>query len=74
MSLIVYTWVTEDLNFINIIEAICLSGEGNNPSVADVQFHVVIGTPSLYMLDIGLQQSAVISRIDSSENFYIISK
>jgi hypothetical protein len=32
------------LNFINIIEAICLPGEGNKPSLADVQFHVVNGT------------------------------
>jgi hypothetical protein len=42
---------TRFLNFINIIEAICLPGEGNNPSLADVQFSVVSNIPSLYMLD-----------------------
>jgi hypothetical protein len=56
------------------MEAICLPGEGNNPSVADVQFHAVSSTPSLCMFDVSLQQSAVIGRIDSSEHFDIMSK
>jgi hypothetical protein len=59
---------------MNIIEATCLPGEGNNPSLADVQFHAVRSTPSLYTFDIALQQSAVISRTDSTKNFDIISK
>jgi hypothetical protein len=45
------------LNFINIIEAICLPGEGNNPSLADVQFHAISSTSSLYMFNSSLQQS-----------------
>jgi hypothetical protein len=40
---------------MNIMQAICLPGEDNNPSLADVQFHIVSGTPSLYMFGIGLQ-------------------
>jgi hypothetical protein len=56
------------------MEAICLPGEGNNPRAADVQFHLVSGTPSLYIFDVSLQQSAVIGRIDTSENFDIITK
>jgi hypothetical protein len=35
------------LNFINIIEAIYFPAEGNNPSLADFQFHVVSGTRGL---------------------------
>jgi hypothetical protein len=50
------------LNFMKVIQATCLPGEGNKPGLADVQFPVVSGTPSLYMFDISLQQSAVISR------------
>jgi hypothetical protein len=62
------------LNFINITEAICLPGEGNSPSLADVQFHAASRTPSLFIFDISLQQSAAISRNDSSEHFDVISK
>ena len=50
-----------------IIKFICLPTEGNNPSLADVQFHAVSSTPSLYVFNIGLQQSAVIGRIDSTK-------
>jgi hypothetical protein len=62
------------LSFINIVEAICFPGERYNPSLADFQFHAVSCTPSFYVFDIGLQQIAVIGRIDSSEDIDIISK
>jgi hypothetical protein len=45
------------LNFINVIKAICLPEEGNNPSPADVQFNAVSNTPSLNMFDVSLQHS-----------------
>jgi hypothetical protein len=40
------------------MESICHPGEGNNPSLADVQFHAVSGTPSLCMFDVSKVQSS----------------
>jgi hypothetical protein len=62
------------LNVINIRQAICLPGDGNNPSFAEVQFHAVSGTPSLYMFDISLQKSAITGRTDCMNNFDIFRK
>ena len=60
--------------FIKIVKAICLPGDDNNPSLADVQSHAVSSTPDWCMFDISLQQSAVIGRTDSTKNVDVISK
>jgi hypothetical protein len=67
------------LNFINIIEAISLPGEGNNPSLADVQFHAELAVHQAYICSISacskVQSSAKLTAqkilISSANNKYL---
>jgi len=47
--------------FINVINKVSFPGEGNKPSFADALFNEVRSIPTLYKIDIRLEQSTILS-------------
>jgi hypothetical protein len=47
--------------FINLIKKVGFPGEGNKTSFADAQFNEVRSIPTLYKIDIRLEQSTILS-------------